>query len=74
MCLEIHKRITSIWKKEKLPEEWKKSIILPINKKGNKTDCNNYKGHITFANHLQIFIQHLALKVNSICKGNIVDH
>jgi len=23
ICLEIHKRITSIWKKEKLPEEWK---------------------------------------------------
>jgi len=25
ICLEIHKRITSIWKKEKLPEEWKES-------------------------------------------------
>ena len=23
ICLEIHKHITSIWKKEKLPEEWK---------------------------------------------------
>jgi len=30
ICLEIHKLITSIWKKEKLPEEWKKSIIIPI--------------------------------------------
>ena len=23
ICLEIHKRIISIWKKKKLPEEWK---------------------------------------------------
>ena len=23
ICLEIHKLITSIWRKEKLPEEWK---------------------------------------------------
>ena len=28
ICLEIHKLITSIWKKEKLSEEWKESIII----------------------------------------------
>ena len=42
--LEIRKLITSIWKKEKLPEVWKESIIVPINKKGNKTYCSNYRG------------------------------
>ena len=31
--LEIHKLITSIWKKEELPEEWKESIIVRIHKK-----------------------------------------
>jgi len=27
-----------------LPEGWKESIIVPIYKKGGKTDCRNYKG------------------------------
>ena len=35
ICLEIHKLITSIWKKEKLPEEGKESITAPIHKKRN---------------------------------------
>ena len=44
ICSAIHKRIISIWNKEELPEEWKESIIVPIYKKGDKTDCNNYRG------------------------------
>ena len=30
ICGEIHNLITSIWKKEKFPEEWKESIIVLI--------------------------------------------
>jgi hypothetical protein len=40
----IHKLINSVWNKEELPDQWKESIIVPIHKKDNKTDCNNYRG------------------------------
>ena len=40
----IHMLINSIWNKEELPEEWKKSIIVPIYKRSDKTDCSNYRG------------------------------
>jgi hypothetical protein len=41
---EIHRLICSIWNKEELPQQWKESIIVPIYEKGDKTDCNNYRG------------------------------
>jgi hypothetical protein len=40
----IHKLITSIWNKEEMPDQWEESIIVPIHKTGDKTDCNNYRG------------------------------
>ena len=40
----IHKLIISIWNKEEWPEESKESIIVPIHKKWDKKDCNNYRG------------------------------
>ena len=29
---------------KELPEEWKELVIVPINKKGDKTNCRNYRG------------------------------
>jgi hypothetical protein len=41
---EFHKLINSVWNKEKLADQWKESIIVPIHKRGDKTDCNNFRG------------------------------
>jgi hypothetical protein len=41
---KIHELINSIWSTEKLPEQWKESITIPVHKKGDKTDCSNYRG------------------------------
>jgi hypothetical protein len=29
---------------EKMPENWNEAIIIPLHKKGDKTECNNYRG------------------------------
>jgi hypothetical protein len=33
-----------IWNKEELPHKWKESIVVPIHKKGDKTDFSNCRG------------------------------
>jgi hypothetical protein len=40
----IHKLTNCIWNNEELSEKWQESIIVPIYKKGYKTDCSNYRG------------------------------
>jgi hypothetical protein len=41
---EIHKLIKLIWNKEELSHQWKERIAVPIHKKGDDTDCSNYRG------------------------------
>ena len=31
-----------IWKSQQWPQDWKKSIFIPISKKGNAKECSNY--------------------------------
>jgi hypothetical protein len=40
----IHKLSNPVWNKEELLDQWKESIIVPVHKKGDKTDINNYCG------------------------------
>jgi hypothetical protein len=41
--LGIHEIIKLIWNKELL-HQWEDLIVVPIHKKGDITDCSNYRG------------------------------
>ena len=32
-----------IWKTQQWPQDWKRSVFIPIPKKGNATECSNYR-------------------------------
>ena len=72
--MEIHKLITSIWKKEKLSEEWKESIIVPIHTKGDKTDFSNYKGISLLPTTYKILSNILLSRLIPYAKEIIGDH
>ena len=36
---EIHQQI---WKTQQCPQDWKRSVFIPIPKKGNAKECSNY--------------------------------
>ena len=32
-----------IWKTQQWPQDWKRSVFIPIPKKGNAKECSNYR-------------------------------
>ena len=36
--------MNGVWKGERFPQEWRKGVICPIHKKGNRDDPKNYRG------------------------------
>jgi hypothetical protein len=70
----IHKLIISIWNKEELPEEWKESIIVPIYKKGDKKDCNNYRSISFLPTMYKILSNILLSRLSPYAKDVIGNH
>ena len=38
----LHSICQQIWKTQQWPQDWKRSVIIPIPKKGNAKECSNY--------------------------------
>ena len=39
---ELHSICQQIWKTQQWPQNWKRSVFIPIPKKGNPKECSNY--------------------------------
>ena len=38
----LHSVCQQTWKTQQWPQEWKRSVFIPIPKEGNATECSNY--------------------------------
>ena len=39
----LHSICQLIWKIQQWPQDWKRSVFIPISKKGNPKECSNYR-------------------------------
>ena len=59
----LHSICQRIWKTQQWPQDWKRSVFIPIPKKGNAKQCSNY--------HTIALISHTSkvmLKILRICE------
>ena len=52
-----------IWKTQQWPQDWKRSVFLPVPKKGNAKECSNY--------HTIAFIPHASKVMLKILQGRL---
>jgi hypothetical protein len=74
ILFETQKLINSIWNKEELPVKWTESIIVPIFKKGVKTECSNYGGLSLFSTTCKILSKILLSRLTQYAGEIIGDH
>ena len=52
-----------IWKTQQWPQDWKRSVFIPIPKKGNTKECSN--------NHTIAFISHASKEMLKILQARL---
>jgi hypothetical protein len=70
----FHKLIKLIWNNEEMPNQWKESIVVPVHKKGYKTDCSNYRGISLLSTSYKILSNILLARLTPYADEIIGDH
>ena len=39
----LHSICQQIWKIQQWPQDWRRSVFIPVSKKGNAKECSNYQ-------------------------------
>ena len=60
----LHSICQQIWKTQQWPQDWKRSVFIPIPKKGNAKECSNYHkiAVISHTNKVMLKILHARLQ------------
>ena len=63
----LHSICQQIWKTHQWPQDWKRSVFIPIQKKGNAKECSNYPT-IALISHASN-VQNSPTQASIVCKS-----
>ena len=59
----LHSICPQIWKTQQWPEDWKRSVFIPIPKKGNAKECSNYHTIVLISHASKVMLKILQAKL-----------
>ena len=61
----LHSVCLQIWKSQQWPQDWKRSVFIPIPKKGNAKECSNYHTIARISHASKVMLKILQARFNS---------
>ena len=68
-----HSICQHIWKTQQWPQDWKRSVFIPIPKKGNAKECSNYHTNVLFSHTIKVMLKILKAKLQQYVNCELPD-
>ena len=69
----LHSIRQQIWKVQQWPQDWKRSVFIPIPKKGNIKDCSNYHTIILISHTSKVMLKSLQARLQQYVNHELPD-
>ena len=69
----LHSICQQIWKTQQWPQDWKKSVFIPIPKKGNAKECSNYRTTALISHKSKVMLKILQARLQQYINRELPD-
>ena len=69
----LHSMCQKIWKTQQWPQDWKRSVFIPIPKKGNAKECSNYCTIVLISHASKVMLKILQARLQQYVNHELPD-
>ena len=69
----LHSICQHIWKTQQWPQDWKRSVFIPIPKKGNAKKCSNYHTIAVISHASEVMVKILQARLQQSRNRELLD-
>ena len=69
----LHSICQQIWKTQQWPQDWKRSVFIPIPKKGNAKECSNYLTIVLISHASKVMLNILQARLQQYVNRELSD-
>ena len=69
----LHSICQQIWKTQQWPQDWKRSVFIPISKKGNAKECSNYRTVALISHASKVMLKILQARLQQYMNRELPD-